>query len=333
MSTMSDDTLQTPGTPSAHPGVPGAVPGLVLALASAGSFGLAGPLAKGLLEAGWSVGAAVTARIGLAALVLLPAVAVSLRGRGAVLRRNVWKILAFGTVSVAGVQFAFFSAIEHLAVGVAILVEFTAPVAVVLWLWLRRGHRPGRLTVAGGALAAAGLPLVLGVTGAVDLDVVGLGWALLAMLGVVSYFLLPGDPDDGLPPLVLAGSGLLVGTLALLGLGALGLVPLTFTTAPARLAGAAVPWWLVVLGLGVLTAALAYTTGVAATRRLGSRLASFVALTEVLAAMLWAAALLGELPQGLQAVGGLLVLAGVVVVKLGEPATASEPPAGAGTPR
>ena len=73
-----------------------------------------------------------------------------------------------------------------------------------------------------------------------------------------------------------------------------------------------VAWWLPMLLLGVVTAALAYVTGIAATRRLGSRLASFVALTEVLAAVLWAWVLLGELPRSVQLLGGVLILAGVV---------------------
>ena len=70
--------------------------------------------------------------------------------------------------------------------------------------------------------------------------------------------------------------------------------------------------------LGLVTAALAYVTGVAAGRRLGSRLASFVALSEVVAGVLWAWLLLGELPLPVQLLGGLLILAGVVCVKLGE---------------
>ena len=62
------------------------------------------------------------------------------------------------------------------------------------------------------------------------------------------------------------------------------------------------------------------------------RLLFFVGATNVLAAMLWAWVLVAELPTAWQAVGGASVLAGVVVVKLGEP-TASGPPAAAGTPR
>jgi drug/metabolite transporter (DMT)-like permease len=90
------------------------------------------------------------------------------------------------------------------------------------------------------------------------------------------------------------------------------------STAAATYAGHTVAWWVPLLLLGLVTAAVAYAFGIAAGRRLGSRLASFVALLEVLSAVLFAWLLLGELPQPVQLVGGLLILTGVVAVKLGE---------------
>ncbi|MFU0243298.1 acyl-CoA thioesterase, partial [Streptomyces scabiei] len=51
----------------------------------------------------------------------------------------------------------------------------------------------------------------------------------------------------------------------------------------------------------------------------GDEVAAFVALAEVAAALLFGWLLLDQLPGPLQALGGVLVLAGVVVVKLGEP--------------
>ena len=72
------------------------------------------------------------------------------------------------------------------------------------------------------------------------------------------------------------------------------------------------------LVLGVVTAATAYVTGIAATRRLGARLGSFVALIEVLMATLFAWVLLGQVPLPIQVGGALLVVGGVIVVKLGE---------------
>ena len=46
--------------------------GLPLALVSATSFALSGSLARGLIDAGWSAGAVVLARIAIAALVVAP---------------------------------------------------------------------------------------------------------------------------------------------------------------------------------------------------------------------------------------------------------------------
>jgi hypothetical protein len=78
-----------------------------------------------------------------------------------------------------------------------------------------------------------------------------------------------------------------------------------------------------VLAIGLIATALAYVLGIASTRMLGSRLASFVALAEVIAALLFGWLLLGQLPNLLQMLGGALVLVGVVVVKLGEPVPSS----------
>ena len=83
-------------------------------------------------------------------------------------------------------------------------------------------------------------------------------------------------------------------------------------------AGLDVDPWVAIVLLGLVTAALAYGTGIAASRVLGSRLTSFVALSEVVLAVVWAWVLLGQLPGAIQFLGGALVLVGVIGVKLGE---------------
>lgn len=299
--------------------------GFGLAVLSAASFGLSGSLARGLMDAGWSAAAAVAVRVLLAAAVLVPVAIRQLRGRWSLLRRSLPLITAFGLVAVAGCQLAYFNAVAHMEVGVALLIEYTAPVAVVLWLWLRHGQRPGRLTVVGAVLGAAGLVLVLGVLSGATVSAVGVLWALGAMVGAAAYFLLSAR-ETGLPATVLAAGGLLLGGLALLVAGGVGVLEFAASTAPVLLGGTGVPWWLPVLALGLVTAALAYVTGIAATRRLGSRLASFVALGEILAALLFAWALLGQSPSGIQLLGGVLILAGVVVVKAGEARVAAPGP-------
>lgn len=297
--------------------------GLAFAVLSAMSFGLSGTLAKGLLEAGWTPGAAVTARIALAALVLLVPGLVALRGRWHLLRAHGRFVVGYGLVGVAVPQLAFFSAVERMQVGVALLIEFTAPAAVVGWLWARHGQRPGPLTALGGVSAGLGLVLVLDLVSGADLDPVGVAWALLAMVGCATYFVMSGSEGSPLPPVVLASSGVVVGGAALLLAGAVGVLDMGWTTDPASFQGVEVPWWLPVAGLAVVTCSLAYLFGIVGIRALGSRVASFVALLEVLFGLLFAWLLLGELPRAVQVVGGVAIVAGVVLVKLGERGSAT----------
>ena len=315
MATLAHDTHPTGAGPRA-------ASGLGFALLSAAAFGLSGALARPMLEAGWSAGATVLVRIGLGALIVLPFGIHALRGRWHLIRRNARLLTLYGVLGVAGAQFCYFSAVQYMQVGPAILIEFTAPAAVVVWLWLVHGQRPGAITLAGAAVAAFGLVLVLDLISGADLSLAGVLWALGAMVGAASYFLISGDDSTGLPPLSLAAGGLVVGAAVLGALGLVGLLPMRASTDSVVYAGNEVAWWVPLLLLGLVTAAIAYTLGIAAIRRLGSRLASFVALTEVLASVLWAWVLLDELPRAIQLLGGLLIVIGVVGVKLGERSTA-----------
>ncbi|WP_309103629.1 DMT family transporter [Microbacterium sp.] len=293
--------------------------GLPLAVAAAFTFGMSGSWARGLIDAGWTPGAAVTARVSVAAVVLLVPTLVALRGRWGAVRRSAGFIAAYGLLAVGATQLFYFQAVAVMDVGLALLIEYTAPVAVVLWLWLRRGERPSRRSIIGAIIAFVGLVLMLDVITGAEVDPIGILWALGAMVGAAMYFVLSGRTDTGLPPIALAGSGMLLGAIGLGLAGVIGVLPIAWTTAPIEYRSGSVPWYVPVLAMGVIATALAFLLGIASTRMLGSRLASFVALTEVVAALLFAWLMLGQLPDPLQALGGALVLAGVVIVKLGEP--------------
>jgi drug/metabolite transporter (DMT)-like permease len=291
---------------------------LGLAIFSAATFGTSGTFAAALMAGGWSPGAAVTTRVGLAALMLTIPALVKLRGRWAMLRRNLPSIAAFGFVAVAGCQLFYFSAVKHLSVGVALLLEYSGILLVVLWVWLRHGQAPRRLTIMGAVLSLAGLVLVLDLTGHQRVDLVGVLWGLAAAAGLAVYFVLSAHSDESLPPMVLAWAGMLIGAVALALAGVAGVVPLHATTRDSDFAGTRTSWLVPVIGLSFVAAVVAYSAGIGAARRLGARLASFVGLAEVLFAVLIAWAALGQRPNGLQLVGGLVVLAGIVLVKLDE---------------
>jgi len=294
--------------------------GLGLALLSAATFGSSGAFGSSLLATGWSPAAAISCRILIAAAALTGPALLALRGRWPVLRRNAGVISGYGLLAITVAQLCFFNAVRYLPVGVALLLEYLGVLLVVGWLWLRHGQRPTPLTGAGAATAIVGLLLVLDLHQPGGLDPLGVLWGLGAALGLAGYYVLSARTEAELPPVALAWAGMVVGGLSLLLAGLAGLAPLQASTASVTLAQHRWSWLVPVLGMALLAAALAYAAGIAAARRLGARLASFVGLTEVLFAVLISWLLLGQLPQPVQLAGGALIVAGVAIVKAAEPA-------------
>jgi drug/metabolite transporter (DMT)-like permease len=307
--------------------------GLALALLSAASFGTSGTFATALIGAGWSPGAAVLARIGVAAVILTVPAVLRLRGQWALLRRGAGRVATYGLLAVAGAQWCYFNAVARIPVGVAVLLEYLGVVLVVGWLWLRHGQRPRRLTIAGGVVAIAGLVMVLNLAGAARISPAGVIWALLGAVGLATFFVLSaGGGEEPLPPLVMTWAGRCVGTAALAAVAGTGLLPLTARRGDVHVLGHQVSWIVPVLGLSLVAAVISYITGIGAARRLGARLASFAGLAEVLFAILFAWLLLGQLPTPVQFLGGGFILAGVAMVRLGE-LQALQPPPAAAPPR
>lgn len=322
---LADPARRKAGRGSAGPGFMAS--GLGIALFSSAVFGLSGSFAKALLETGWTPGAAVTARLTGAALILaIPAIP-ALRGRWGRLKDNWVTILLFGIIGVAACQLFYFNAVARLSVGVALLLEYLAPVLIVLWLWAASRKRPRPLTVAGTLLSLGGLILVLDLTGAVKIDPIGVLWGIAAAVCLAIYFFITAKENDTLPPIVLASGGLLVGAVIMWLAAATGLLPMAFSTADTRLGPWLTPWWVSLAGLVILATVLAYVSGIMAARALGSKVASFVSLTEVLFAVIWAWLLLGELPGPVQLLGGVLIVGGVVLVRFDELRTAAPTPA------
>jgi len=291
--------------------------GLALALISASSFGLSGSLARSLLDLGWSPAAVVATRVGGAFLILLIPCLVLLRRIGLPTRAQSLRMLAYGVVAIALAQLCYFSAVQYLSVGVALLLEFLAPVILIGWHWARTQHRPAWSVLAGAGLSIVGLAFVLDLRDGLTLNPIGVAWALGAALCLCGYFLLSEDKGADAPihPLLLTTAGTGIGAVVLLGAAAAGILPLAAATGVTSLADWSVGWWLPIMLLILISAVLAYPSGIVAVRRLGSSLASFAALTEVIFAVAFALVLLGQRPGPMQLVGGALILAGIALVQ------------------
>ncbi|WP_240640706.1 DMT family transporter [Microbacterium sp. 10M-3C3] len=289
--------------------------GIVIALASALAFASSGPVMKPLLEAGWSLGAALLLRMGGAAVLLSPWLIRAVVRNPRAFVRHTPLIVGFGLTAVAGCQLFYFSAMQRIPVGVALLIQYLAPVLLVLGVWLRTRRRPAAIVLVGTGVAMLGLLLVVDLTGA-TFDPLGVALALCAAVCAAAYFVIAERTGDTMPPLALAAGGLVVGTVLMAVLTATGALPFVAPAVTTGMLGLAVPWFASVAWVVVVATALGYALGVQAVPRIGSRLASFVGLTEVLFAVLFAWLLLGETPGLVQAAGGALILVGVVLVRL-----------------
>ncbi len=229
-----------------------AVPPTVLVVAATGSVQLGAAIAKGLFDA-LGPGGTVLLRIIFAALLLMVLWRPRLRGYP---RSGYLVAVLFGLV-LAGMNLSIYLSFDRIPLGIAVTIEFIGPLGVAV-----AGSRR-LLDLLWVALAAAGILLLapLGILGSVDLDPVGVVFAVLAGCLWAAYILLSVRTGQIFP----GGTGLViamcVGTVVLLPVGVAG-------------AGAALldPNFLLVgFAIAVLSSAIPYSFEMAALRRLPAR--------------------------------------------------------------
>ncbi|WP_285182019.1 EamA family transporter [Rhodococcus sp. MEB032] len=292
--------------------------GLIFALLSAATFGVSGPFAKSLIESGWSPGGAVFARVAGGALVMMVIAVATQWPRLRQVSTHTRTVLLYGVFAISGVQLCFFNAVQHLSVGVALLLEYLAPIIVIGWVWITKGARPSVQTLLGAAVALIGAAVVIDVFGSAEISAVGVAWGLAAAACLAVYFVISERADGDLHPVVLAASGLTVSAVVIGALGLVGVLPFQFSASNAVVADHLVNVWLPVVVLVLVSTVIAYLTGIAAITLLGPTIGSLVALTEVLCAVVAAWILVGESVTALQAVGGAAIIAGLVLARLGQ---------------
>lgn len=290
--------------------------GIVLILLAAVFFGTSGALGKPAMQAGISAEQVAAIRIGLSAVVLLALVAVF---RPALLRvrRQEWPLLlAYGSFGVAGVQLMYFISAGRIPVGIAILLEFTSPVLIALWVRFVRRVRLPRAMWVGIALAMTGLGLVAQVWEGLSLDALGLLAGLGAAVCSAAYFLLGERGVADRDPLGMVTWGMTIGAVLVCVVVPPWTVPWGILDEPAEFGPWQPPVWTLLVALVLIATVLAYATGMAALRHLPASVASVVGLVEPLIASAAAWLLLGEALTLAQAAGALVLLTGAYIVQL-----------------
>ncbi|GES25415.1 membrane protein [Acrocarpospora pleiomorpha] len=299
---------------------------LGIAVVSALCFGFSGPMAKYLGAAGLSPLESVWVRMAGAGLVLLVILAVARPGALRIPRDRLGFFAAYAVIAVAGVQALFFLAITRLPVGVTLLIEYTAPVLVVLWVRFIRRVRLPRAAYLGALVAVIGLGVVVEVWQGLRLDALGLLLALLASACCAGYFLM--SDNLHVDPLGLVAWGMIGAAVVLVPISqpwgidwaAFGR---TVTVSDFTLPVAGALAWLI-----VVATVIAYVAGVTAVRRLSAAVGATVASLEVIGAALLAWILLDEHLGVAQIAGGAVVLLGALLAQTATAARQAVPPVG-----
>ena len=176
-----------------------------MAVAAATLWAVNGTVVKVVLLAGLSSMQLAEVRSGGAALGLAVVLAAVAPGALRVTRRELPALVAFGVGGLAFVQLFYFLAIRRLDIGVALLIQYLAPLLVALWArFFTREHVRRRIWAA-LALALAGLTLIVDLAHGVTLDGVGVAAAFAGAFAYALYVLLaeravagPG-PEAGRP--------------------------------------------------------------------------------------------------------------------------------------
>ncbi|MFB6725909.1 DMT family transporter [Kribbella sp. NPDC056345] len=290
--------------------------GLGFALFSAVTFGGSGPFAKALIGAGFTPQQAAWVRILGAALLLVPLVLVLRGSAGLRAARASWKpLVVYGLTGIAGCQTLFFIAASRLPVGVALMLEFTGPVLVVLWLKYGQKVAVPRSAAIGVGIALIGLATVAEVWSGLTIDLIGLLAGLAAAACQATYFILIDKLTGVADPLVMTAAGSVVGAVLLTLISAPWGVPWHVLAESVAMGDRHAPGWLLAAWLIIVSTVIAYLAGAAAVQRLSAAIAGAVAYVEVVAACLFALILLNERLTTNQIIGGVIVLAGAFVAQ------------------
>lgn len=283
----------------------------MLAALGAAMWALNGNLARYLLDDGVSAARLSQLRSFGSWLILLLALAV-LRPALLVVERRELPALAFlGVAGLALVHAAYFLAIERLEIGVAVTIQYLAPLLLLLWLRVVHGRRlPGSLWGAVG-LSVAGCFLVVRAYDVDALDLAGLAAAFGAALAFAVYVVGSERAGRRHEP---------VTTL----FWAFGFASLFWALVA--------PWWsfpfeqlssarnlLLALAVVVVGTLLPFICMVAALRHIPAPRAAIVATLEPVLATAFAWFLHDEVLSGVQVAGGAAVLAAVLWVQRRRP--------------
>jgi drug/metabolite transporter (DMT)-like permease len=233
------------------------------------------------------------------------------RDRGAlvVARRDLLFLAPFGVIGLAGVHFTYFMTISLTNVATAILLEYLAPVLVLIVSVAFLGQRFTWTLPAGVGLSIAGCAMVVGAIGGQGLVVTpaGVMWGLLSAVFFAGYSLMGSVASTRFKPFTTLVYGL--GFATLFWMIALGPAPIIALFTDARSAGA-------VLFMSIVGTVVPFGAFLTALKDIPPTNATVTSTVEPVIAGIGAFLLFGEALTASQMMGGALVIAAIAMVQL-----------------
>src|SRR4029079_7458693 len=293
--------------------------GYTMGATAATLFAVNGSVSKVVLGSGLSSLELAQIRDTCAAILFFAFLIVVAPSRLKVGRGELVFLVAFGLVGVALVQWLYFVAIEHLPVGVALLIEFTAPLFVALFArFVYREHVRRRIWVS-VALFLTGLTLVVELWSGVAFSTVGVTAALGGALALTAYLLMADRERKHRDAASLSFYGFLFAALLWAVVQPLWEFPWGVLDNQVSLQGNlsdhTAPVWLLVSFIVVIGTMVTFSLLTGALKHISATRASIVATLEPVVATVIAWVWLGETFGPTQLVGGAIVIAGILVAQ------------------
>lgn len=283
------------------------------------AFSVNGTVSKLILTNGLSGWRLAQIRALGAAAIMIAFMFIKKRNEMKVKWREVPKLIAYGAIGIALVNVGYFIGIARMHVSIALIIEFTAPIWVALWVkFVRREHVANSMWLA-LLVSIFGLAIVAQIWQGLTLDLIGLIASFVSAHALAAYLLI-GEKIKGRH----TASAML--TWGLIGAAIFWLVTIPFWTFPTsifstqidlqgKLAGTLVPGWAIILWIVTMGTLVPYICVILGLRKTSAAIAGVVSMSEAIMAGIIAWFWLGESWNLIQLIGGALVISGIILAE------------------
>jgi len=281
-------------------------------------FSINGIVAKWVMEAGLSPWRLTEIRATGAGLIVALYLVLTGRARELVIQKSdLLTLLVFGALGIASVQSLYFFSILHLHVSIAIIIQFTAPIWIVLYLRIFRKQQIAGLMWLGLSAAFAGLLFLAQIWQGLTLNGPGLIASFGDAFSLVVYFLLGRKLSARYSGEAMAVWGFGITAVIF----AIAKPWWSFPTSifakqvdlNGKFAGHHAPGWLLIAFVIFFGTVIPYTSVLIGVKHLSPQVTAVIGMLEPVLAGVWGWIFLYEKLDTLQLFGALIVLVGIYI--------------------